>query len=217
MKTTEMSSTLKAFAGLARTDRAEELRKLASSFSSGKNETVAARVKRIAKRLRSRPGCRSYPAGLKESLTSIASGFSASKAKQARDFEEVISLFNGAEAGGSVDEFVTWINEALVALDTGTARRTTPVQSPPDHRVVTGLAADLANTVLDSDAFSKVVNRLRDTNNVSAPTLSAVANRFLGNNKRYSGRKSAIDDIVKRHRQNVRAHARGKALDRLGV
>jgi len=61
------------------------------------------------------------------------------------------------------------------------------------------------------------MGRLNDANSVSTPTLGAVANRFLGNEKRYSGRKSAIADITKRQEQDARTHARGKALDRLPV
>jgi hypothetical protein len=214
MKTTEMSSTLKAFAALVRIERAEELRKFAGTFDSGNDETVAARVKRIAKGLNARTQRLRYPSSLKDSLSGIAAGFSASKAKQAGDFEAIISLFKGAEAGASVDDFMMQINEAMEAPRT--PRRPTQPQLP-NERLATELADELARTVLDPPAFSEVMARLHDANGVSTPTLGAVANRFLGNSKRYSGRKSAIADITKRQEQDARTHARGKALDRIPV
>jgi len=212
MKTTEMCSTLRAFAELARADRAEGLRKFASAFGGGKDETVAARVKRIAKRWTTGSG---HPPTLKESLTTIAEGFSASNAKQAGDFHAILSLFQGSGADTSVDTFVTRLAEVLVAADTRAPTRRTTQQ--PDQRLVSELADGLARTLLDEVAFSKVMDRLRDPKSVSTPTLGAVANRFLGNDRRYSGRKAAIDDIAKRQQQDARAHARGKALDRIGV
>jgi hypothetical protein len=216
MKTTEMSSTLKAFAALVRAERAEELRKFAGTFDSGNDETVAARVKRIAKGLNARTQRLRYPSSLKDSLSGLAAGFSASKAKQAGDFEAIISLFKGAETGASADEFVMQINEAIEASRARTPRRPAQPQLP-NERLVTELANELARTVLDPPAFSKVMARLHDADSVSTPTLGAVANHFLGNNKSYSGRKSAIADISKRQEQDARAHARGKALDRIPV
>ena len=211
MKTTEMSSTLKAFAALATADRAEELRKLASVFDIGNDETVAARVKQIAKGLNAQTECLRYPSGLKESLARIAAGFSASKAKQAGDFEAIISLLKGVETGSSADDFVMRINDAIVASQARTPRRTTQPQLP-DERLAAELASELARTLLDPPAFSKVMARLHDANGVSTPTLGAVANRFLGNDKRYSGRKSAISDIAKRQEQDARTHARGESV-----
>src|SRR5436190_10422161 len=131
MKTTEMSSTLKAFAALVRIERAEELRKFAGTFDSGNDETVAARVKRIAKGLNARTQRLRYPSSLKDSLSGIAAGFSASKAKQAGDFEAIISLFEGAEAGASADDFMMQINEAIEA--SRTPRRPTQPQLPNDR------------------------------------------------------------------------------------
>jgi hypothetical protein len=157
-----------------------------------------------------------YPSGLKQSLAGIAAGFSAARAKQASDFEVILSLLEGAEAGAPVDDFVGRISEAIVAAQARTPRRATRSQLP-DERLAAELAHELAQTVLDPPEFSKVMARLQDANIVSTPTLGAVANRFLGNDKRYSGRKSAIADMTKRQEQDARAHARGKALDRLPV
>ena len=217
MKTTEMSSTLKAFADLATDDRAEELRKFAGIFSDGNDETVAARVKRIAKALKSRARCQSYPLELKQSLASIAAGFTASKGKQAADFEAIDSLFEGSEPGASADEFVAQINEALAAPQVAVAQRRNTQIQPLDQRLVRVFIDELAKAVLDTDAFSKVVERLKDANCVPTPTLSAVANKFLGNEKRYNGRKSAIDDILRRQKEDARTRARNKALEKLGV
>ena len=216
MKTTEMSSTLRAFAALASGERAAELLNFAGTFESGSNETVAARAKRIAKGLNARTERLRYPAGLRESLSKIEAGFSASKAKQAGDFKVIISLFNDAEPGASVDDFVVQLNEAIAASLARTPRRTTQSQKI-NERVAVELADELARTVLDLTAFSKVMARLHDANSVSTPTLGAIANRFLGNTKRYNGRKSAIADITKRQEQDARTHARTKGLEHIPV
>jgi hypothetical protein len=207
MKTTEMASTLEAFAALASVDRASDLRKLAGIFNKGIEETVAARVKRISRALNARPECRNYPMTLKESLTTIASGFAASNAKQASDFEAIKSLFEGSKGGVSVDEFVSRINEALAAMPQAAGIMQA---RPADQRLVSRFAEELARAAFDPNSFSKVVDRLRD-DTVSTPTLAAIANRFVGNDKRYKGRKPAIDDILRRQRQDARARARDRA------
>jgi hypothetical protein len=215
MRTTELSSALRAFAELATSERAEELRKFASVFDGGAEETVAARVKRLAKGLGLRAGYQS-PAGLRDSLAAIAKGLGASKAKQVGDFESIMSLFKACDTSVPIDEFVSQLKEALVASQARPLRRGAQTQ-PPDTRLAAELADELARAVLDASAFSKVIDRLTDAGSVSTPTLSAIANKFLGKEKHYSGRKTAIDEIVKRHKQDLRAHARGKALERLGV
>lgn len=216
MKTTEMSSTLRAFAALLAADRAQELRKFAGTFDGGNDETVAARVRRIAKGLSARTQRPRYPSSLKDSLSGLAAGFSASKAKQANDFEAIVSLFEGAEIGASADDFVVQINEALKASQARTPRRPTQPEFP-NEPLVTELVSELARTALDPPAFSKVMARLHDANSISTSTLGAIANRFLGNGKRYSGRKSAIADITKRQEQDARTHARTKGLERIPV
>ena len=79
------------------------------------------------------------------------------------------------------------------------------------------LADDLTRTVLEPGLFDEVVERLRAAKTVNTPTLAVVANRFLGNSKPYTGRKGAIDDIVRRQKADAREHARSRALSRLGV
>src|SRR5262245_22795657 len=98
MKTQEMFAALHAFAELAEAGRAAELRKFAIICSGGKEEALAARVKRILSRLRTDPAQLSYPIGLKRCLAAIRSGLSATGAKkQSNDLEVVLSLFEGSE------------------------------------------------------------------------------------------------------------------------
>lgn len=216
MKTTEMSSTLKAFAALASAGRADELVKLASTFDAGTDETVAARVKRIVRGLRTQTGRLRYPPGVKESLTRIAAGFSASKAKQASDFQALVSLFEGAEAGASIDDFVTAINKAVVDSQTRSTVRSSQPQAP-NERLASELADELTRTVLDPVAFSRVMDKLRNAEIVSTATLGVIANRFLRNSKPYSGRKSAMAEITERQEQDARNHARTKGLEHIPV
>lgn len=215
MKTQEMFTTLRAFAGLAEVGPAEELRRFAGAFSGGKQEAVAARVKRVLARWKADPPPQGHPASLKRALVAIEAGLSASGAKkQASDLQVVLSLFDGPGTA-TVDSFVAQITTVLVAAPSAKPR--TSRAHVPDDVLADELAAELARTVLDESAFAKVVDRLRDAKRISTPTLATVANRFLGNSKTYKGRKSAIDDIVSRQKMDAWSHARNKALDRLGV
>jgi hypothetical protein len=211
MKTQEMFSALRAFADVAEAGRAGELRTFATVFAGGKREAVAARIKRAGGRW---PAQQPHPAALKRSLIAIASGLSACGAKkQAADFEAILGLFQGGGTA-TVESFVEQIAVALTPP--AKPSRAKPVQMP-DQALAVELAEQLANAALDPNAFEGVVKRLRDSKRVSTPTLGLVANRFLGNSKAYSGRKAAIDDIVTRQKLDARSHARGKALDRIGV
>ncbi|HEX5958465.1 MAG TPA: hypothetical protein VFY92_07400 [Hyphomicrobiaceae bacterium] len=213
MKTQEVLATLRAFADLADGERADELRKLASAFDSGKNEAVAARVSRILKNWAPQ---QPHPPKLKESLVAIACGLMAAGAKkQAADIQAVLALFDGAGIA-SADGFIERIAVALTppAPKTGRAGK---AKQLPDVALASALVEALAKAVSDPDAYSKVIARLHDTKLVPTPTLGLVANRFLGNSKRYSGRKAAIDEIEKRHKLDSLSHARGKALDRIAV
>lgn len=215
MKTQEMCATLRAFAGLAEASRAEELRKFASIFNVGKDETVAERVKRVLARWKANSE-RSYPTSLRRTLASIQAGFSASGArKQETDMKAILSLFVGAETA-SMDSFVERINAALVAPQVATPRRKKP-EAAPDQKLARELSDELTRTVLDLNAFSKVIDRLEDKKLVSTPTLAVVGNRFLGNSKAYDGRSPVIKDILKRQKLDARDSARGKPLDRIGV
>jgi len=207
--------TQEIFADLAETSRAAELRRFAGIFSGGKEEAVAARVKRVLSRWEADPTQPSYPAGLKRCLAAIGLGLSASGAKkQSSDLQIILTLFEGS-ATATVDSFVERVTAALAAPP-NTAPRTNRTQAA-DHTLANDLANELARAALDAEAFAKVVDRLRDSKRVSTPTLAAAANRFLGNSKNYTGRKPAIDDIMNRQKQDVRSHARGRALDRIGV
>lgn len=216
MKTPEMFKTLVAFANLAEAGQAEELRRFARAFSGGKEEAVAARVKRVRARWKATPVERAHPPALKACLVAIGRGLSASGAKKpASDVEAVLSLFEGS-ATVSVDSFVQQVMAALSAPPVGGPQRGSR-EKTPDHALARQLVEELASAGLDSVAFARVADRLRDPKLVSTPTLGAVANLFLGNSKNYSGRKAPLDDIVSRQKQDARSHARSKALDRIGA
>jgi hypothetical protein len=205
MKTSELAATLTAFARLSDTARAAELRALAEVFSAGKDETTSARIKKLQ--------CPSgHPAQLKASLETVRSGFLASGAtKQATAVGIVLNLFS--EPGDmTIESFVSQITAPPPST-----KKPSPPKAEPDHALARELADDLTRTILDSEQFDEVVERLRATKIVNTPTLAVVANRFLGNTKPYKGRKGAINDILQRQKADAREHARSRALSRLGV
>ena len=204
MKTRELAAALTAFANLAEGARADELRRFAAAFSSGKEESVASRMKKVV-------CAKGHPAMLKASLETMRAGFVAAGAtKQAKAMGTVLSIFQGPSSA-TIGSFMAEI------MAQPPQKKTQPLQQDPDHELANELAEELRRTVVDKGSFNEVVKRLRAAKSVNTPTLAIVANRFLGNNRRYTGRKDAIDDIIKRQKSDAREYARSQALSRLGV
>jgi hypothetical protein len=208
MKTRDLAATLIGFAGLAEAGRADELRKLANAFGRGKDETVAARLKKLSP-------ASEHPATLRATLVTIEGALRAAGAtKQALDIGAVLQTFQGP-SGATVDEFIAQLSVPRPAVPR--KKRAAAPLPDPDYTLARALADELTRTLLETTAFDKVIERLSDARQVNGPTLACVANRFLGNSKTYKGRKTAIDDIVRRQKADAREHARGRALSRVGV
>lgn len=212
MKSQDMSKSLRASARLLADQRGEHLARFAQVFEGGKSEPAAARAKRILavwKRSGAAPG---HPQVLKHDLQAVEAALAVSGARtQAKAYQAVLSLFAGRE-GASLDDF---LSRALEARDAPLPAK--KAEAPADHDLARRLADELTTAVLDPPAFAAVLSRIEDSKAVSAATLGVIANRFLGNAKSYKGRKAAIADIKRRHKDDLRSHARAKALDRLGV
>ncbi len=205
MRTRQLAGTLTALANLAEGTSADQLRRFARVFSSGNDETIAARLKKMSQ-------ASGHPAALKENLEVIREGFQAAGAtKQATAIDAILDIFVG-RGDASVEAFI-----AEITVPRQPVRRTPAPPLAADSRLARELAEQLSRTVLDADSFSEVLKQLRAPKLVNTPTLAIVANRFLGNSKTYSGRKNAIDDIIRRQKSDAREHARGKALNRVGV
>ena len=203
MKTRQLAAALIAVAHLAESARADELRRFATVFSSGKDETVASRMRKMSCTKR-------HPAMLKASLETIRAGFVAAGAtKQATTLGAVLSVFQGP-SDATIDAFIA-------ELMAPPPQKAQPLPPQPDHKLANELAEELRRTVVDKGSFNEVVKRLRAAKSVNTPTLAIIANRFLGNNRLYTGRKDAIDDIIKRQKLDAREFARSQALSRLGV
>ena len=212
MKSQDMSKSLRAFAELADGQAADALVRFAAIFDGGKIEPVAARAKRIVAAWKRNDIPLGHPRGLRDDLRTIEAGFAAAGARtQAKDYHAVLSLFGGPE-GRSLDEFLQKLVNARDA-----PAQVKKVEAPADHHLARQFAEELTAAVLDADTFTELTNRLDDPKIVSTATLGLVANRFLGNSKHYKSRKPALADIMKRHKNDLRSHARSKALDRIGV
>jgi len=212
MKSQDMSKSLCAFARLLAGHRAEQMARFAQVFEGGKAEAVAARAKRIVVAWKRSGAPMAHPSGLKHDLQAVEAALAASGAKsQAKDYQAALSLFAGRE-GASLDDF---LGRALEVRDAPPPGK--KVEAPADLDLARRLADELTATVLDPPAFGAALSRLEDGKTVSTATLGVIASRFLGNTKSYKGRKAAIAEIKRRHKDDLRSHARAKALDRLGV
>lgn len=205
MKTRDFAATLAAFATLAEAGRASELRRLADFFRDSADETIAARLKKLSRATQ-------HPAELRASIEAIHAGLKAAGAtKQATAVAAVLKTFVGT-GDATVEVFF-----GQLLAPPAPKRRAAPTAIEPDRGLARELADELTSAILDTAAFNEVMKRLRAAKHVNTPTLTLVANRFLGNSKHYKGRKDAIDDIVKRQKADAREDARGRALNRLGV
>lgn len=205
MRSRQLAEMLTALAEVAEATRADELRRFAAIFRTGGDDTVAARLKNMSR-------SHSHPAVLHRSLQSIRSGLAAAGAKQGAIIEKVLGLFGGPDDA----ELTAFLHEI-----TTPPLRQQPIRKKPvpaaNHQLAQTMADRLTDSTLDTEAFSKVVEEFRSAKLVNTPTLVNIAHRYLGNDKPYSGRKAAIDDIIRRQKADVREHARGKALSRIGV
>lgn len=208
MKASELSAALQAFSPVGDGGRTHELQAFASIFGGGKSETVAARLKRL-------PASLGIPATLKTSLSAIEAGLSAVGAKkQAADMSAVLAKFSGP-ASAALDDVVAQCKAALEnPPPRATSARATVAAKQPDQRLAKQLADELTRTVLDTHAFAKVLEQLKDARKVTTPTLVLIGNCFLGNSKTYNGRKTVITDIEKRQGEDLLDHSRRAALKR---
>lgn len=75
--------------------------------------------------------------------------------------------------------------------------------------------AELDEARLDRDRFVALHRKLNDAKKVNTPTLHRIAQAFLQNDTIYSGRKKALDDILRRHHDLLRIAAQDQMIDRL--
>ena len=97
--------------------------------------------------------------------------------------------------------------------------RTIPPRVSKANEIASGIAdrfaADLVEAQRDRDRFPKLHQQLKDNKRVNTATLHHIAHVFLGNSKAYSGRKQALDDILRRHHDALRIAEQDRMLDRL--
>ena len=67
----------------------------------------------------------------------------------------------------------------------------------------------------DRDRFPQIHAQLADSKKIPTAVLHQVAHIFLGNNQKYTGRKNALDDILRRHHDVLRIGRQDRMLDRL--
>jgi len=84
-----------------------------------------------------------------------------------------------------------------------------------DAGIAGRLAADLLEAQRDRDRFPKLHQQLKDAKRVNTATLHQIARIFLNTPEPYSGRKQALDDILRRHHDALRIAGQDQMLDRL--
>lgn len=184
MHTKDLASALRAFAAIADFDRSYELHSLAVVLDRGRDETIAARVKRMS------PSDQ-YPARLKETLDSVATGLRAAGAvRSSSSIRELLKIFTG-RPGASVDDFCAAI--CLPAAAQGGGARRFKSQNTA---LANDICSDLTPYIDDADVFRARLDALTISTPAGIATWTLVANRIVGNNRTYRDRKSAIRAIL---------------------
>lgn len=184
MHTKDFAGALRAFAAIADFDRSYELHRLAVVLERGRDETIAARVKRM-----SLP--EQYPGRLKETLDAIAAGLHASGAvKASSSVRELLKIFTG-RPGASVDDFCAAI--CLPPAQQGVGARRFKSQNAA---LANDICSELAPYIDDADVFRIRLDALIAATPAGIATWTLVANRLVGNNRTYRDRKSAVRAIL---------------------
>lgn len=196
MHTKEFARSLRAFAELAEFERSQELYSFAGYLEHGRKETILTRLKRMSRST-------AYPLRLKDSLEAIELGFkSLGATKQANALHAILTLFGG-RPGASIDAFIAEISAAPQVANPGTKRFKTT-----DLALVENIASQLAHPSLDAEAFEGIFASLSSSKFVGTATLVLIANCYLGNQRIYRDRKSALEAIEKYFRGKTSRTAR---------
>lgn len=184
MHTKELANALRAFAAIADFDRSYEMHRLAAVLDRGRDETIAARVKRMSP-------TDQHPGRLKETLDAIAAGLRAAGAVRASSsIRELLKVFTG-RPGASVDDFCAAI--CLPTASQGVGARRFKSQNTA---LANDICSDLTPYIDDAEVFRVHLDALTIAMPAGIATWTLVANRLIGNNRTYRDRKSAIRAIL---------------------
>jgi hypothetical protein len=215
MKSEQLSASLHAYARLLHqagcVHGAHDLDALATVFDRGRDQTVAAIVKKVLRGRTLAGHVARHPALLKALLEHIASASEAAGATTvARDYEAAISLFTGSE-GSSAGAFAEAAINSLVAAHG-------PAQPPPlDHALITGFADRLAAASSDNAKFDAVVAELKTPRKFSNATLAAIANTYLGVERTYKSKSEILKAITTRQLQDAIQSSRDRRIVKIAV
>jgi hypothetical protein len=196
MKSEQFSASLHAYARLLHQagciEGARDLDVLATVFDRG-DETVAAVVRNIVKGRRLAGHIAKHPSLLKSLLEQIAATLKVVGAtKTAKDYETVATTCIG-EGSASTRWFV---DAAIRSLEATQA----PPQPPPlDQRLVRNLADKLDAASSDNASFDAIVLELKAPRRYTNAVLAAVANAYLGTEKRTYKNKTEILKAIRNH------------------
>jgi hypothetical protein len=183
MHTKDLARALRAFANIADFDRSQELHRLAVFLERGRNETIAARLKRTRSSAR-------YPARLKESLAAIEDGLRAAGAiKPSIALAEIQRIFAG-RPDATIDAFFEEISLPPLLPDASARRFKSANES-----VAKSICSDLAEASGNGQSFHVRLAELVSASSAGTATWTLVANQFIGNRRAYRDRAAAIRAI----------------------
>jgi hypothetical protein len=215
MKSEQLSASLSAYARLLHqagcVQGAHDLDALATVFDRGRDQTVAAIVRKILRGRTLAGQVAKHPALLRALLGHIASASKVAGATTvARDYEAAISLFTGSE-GASARAFADAAINSLEALHA-------PAQPPPlDQTLIRGFADRLTAAGSDNAEFDAIVAELKVPRRFSNAILAAIANAYLGSERTYKNKSEILKAITNRQLQDAIQGSRDRRIVKIAV
>lgn len=135
--------------------------------------------------------------------------------KQREGLQAVVELLTALSVIASSRDELSELARLLAAPPPHEQKRPTTPEPAAAQETAEQVAAELKDARVDRDRFSALHRQLVDAKKISTSTLHQIANIFLGTNQRFSGRKKALDAILRRHHDELRIADQNRMLDRL--
>ncbi len=144
-------------------------------------------------------------------LTSLKYLLSACKAKVvASDLEKILTFLKPYKKK-SVSALSLEIKEGLKKKAANRTRSAKPV----DLKKAREIADSLTKANMFSKEFQTIINKIKTDRSLRKVEIDAVANIFLGLDRKYKSKSEAIEKIADRHFQDNLHEARGKVIDKM--
>jgi hypothetical protein len=217
MQAKQLSVALRAFAVLideaGNTKSAFELRQLAESIAYGGSQPVSKIVSKVQKQWKAIKRPEMHPGSLRVQLERVADVMRTSGASAAaKDCAAALKLF----AGDPTANAQTY-NAEIAAAVQAPAPAPNQKSKPLDAEAIRRLAGKLDAYRTDNDQFDAAIAELESNKQIAKSELEAIANRFLGTERKYKSKLELFKAMKNRQLQDAIQASRERRIDKIAV